>query len=116
MGNSEVGHNALGAGRIFAQGYMFLLVLFFISTLSVIICGWPKSIAFVSKGLITSGFCCLAYLCARFSKIKWQPLVPFGILSVRFTQISPNDVDYHMSMKEISSLLSHVIIQIMHFL
>ncbi|ONM36882.1 23-bisphosphoglycerate-independent phosphoglycerate mutase 1 [Zea mays] len=23
MGNSEVGHNALGAGRIFAQGYMF---------------------------------------------------------------------------------------------
>lgn len=21
MGNSEVGHNALGAGRIFAQGY-----------------------------------------------------------------------------------------------
>ena len=22
MGNSEVGHNALGAGRIFAQGYV----------------------------------------------------------------------------------------------
>jgi 2,3-bisphosphoglycerate-independent phosphoglycerate mutase len=27
MGNSEVGHNALGAGRIFAQGYAGLFVL-----------------------------------------------------------------------------------------
>lgn len=27
MGNSEVGHNALGAGRIFAQGYAHLLSL-----------------------------------------------------------------------------------------
>lgn len=25
MGNSEVGHNALGAGRIYAQGSVFLL-------------------------------------------------------------------------------------------
>lgn len=31
MGNSEVGHNALGAGRIFAQGYLSVsyLNLFF---------------------------------------------------------------------------------------
>ena len=27
MGNSEVGHNALGAGRIFAQGWVFLDLL-----------------------------------------------------------------------------------------
>jgi len=28
MGNSEVGHNALGAGRIFAQGYVRYLFIF----------------------------------------------------------------------------------------
>jgi 2,3-bisphosphoglycerate-independent phosphoglycerate mutase len=28
MGNSEVGHNALGAGRIFAQGYVRCLFCF----------------------------------------------------------------------------------------
>jgi 2,3-bisphosphoglycerate-independent phosphoglycerate mutase len=27
MGNSEVGHNALGAGRIFAQGYAVIFCL-----------------------------------------------------------------------------------------
>ena len=27
MGNSEVGHNALGAGRIFKQGYVMLVQL-----------------------------------------------------------------------------------------
>lgn len=29
MGNSEVGHNALGAGRIFKQGYVMLVQLEF---------------------------------------------------------------------------------------
>lgn len=28
MGNSEVGHNALGAGRIFAQGYVRYLFIY----------------------------------------------------------------------------------------
>lgn len=27
MGNSEVGHNALGAGRIFKQGYVVLVLV-----------------------------------------------------------------------------------------
>jgi hypothetical protein len=31
MGNSEVGHNALGAGRIFKQGYVMLVYMIFIS-------------------------------------------------------------------------------------
>lgn len=30
MGNSEVGHNALGAGRIFAQGFVFLISYHFL--------------------------------------------------------------------------------------
>ena len=34
MGNSEVGHNALGAGRIFAQGYAGIFVLEIYSLLS----------------------------------------------------------------------------------
>jgi 2,3-bisphosphoglycerate-independent phosphoglycerate mutase len=34
MGNSEVGHNALGAGRIFAQGYADIFVLEIYSLLS----------------------------------------------------------------------------------
>ena len=41
MGNSEVGHNALGAGRIYAQGYTLILAFhihLFVFRLIVIVC------------------------------------------------------------------------------